>query len=84
MEREEVPGDVVRCMHEKPMRRVCRKIYLQTLSSVTVVIRCIQFSIPEPANSIVLQEDVLSDVTACMKSRYGFNHCRIVPCTYAP
>ena len=68
------------------MRSVCRKIYLPTLSSATVVIAYIQFSISEPANSIVLREDVLSDITALnitMKSRYDFNHCRIVPCTYA-
>ena len=32
--------------------------------------------------SIVLREDVPGDITACMKSRYDFNHCRIVPRTY--
>ena len=64
------------------MRCVRRKIYLQTVSSVTVVFASIQFSISEPANSIVLLEDVPGDITACMKSRYDFNHCRIVPRTY--
>ena len=83
MLREENPGGC-NCMHEKAMRCVCRKIHLQTLSSVTVVDACIQFSISEPANSIVLREDVPSDITSCMKSRYDFNHCRIVPCTHAP
>ena len=65
------------------MQCVRCKIYLQTVSSVTVVFACIQFSISEPANSIVLREDVPGDITACMKSRYDFNHCRIVPHTYA-